>query len=661
MYLSNSCQEDIELTYEDFQTYLPQYGFDEKQIEFFKETFEIIMNNRDTSKVTCFAARPGIGKSTFIKTLMHCCIGLDFFKGKYNPIGLVIITDSMKRLEGLSNGKEDSIEAKKNWGELFEDWGINEHYEEFEKSVIVLKSDTPFLEQLQKQHYKPIVLMSTQRYFMLSKKVRDQLFSFSYNGEVLKRNTVIFDECPYFSETVQINSYNLAMIESALLEGLSDDVEDKEFVTREFTVFKNRLIDQMAQNERESDDSDIILYWKDKRYSTITPNDKLFFEVVENNMVSLTQKYGSILKDLECLKEMAKNGAIFYCFKKKEGKDYERSFVLVMDNREAFYLGKDRKIFVFDATADIDPRYDLDYVEIVDGKSYSNPLNMTITNVNIPTSKTTLCNNSKKSIKIIDTIRKYIVNQVIGGMEEGKEILIATYKNICNRFNYGFPQVAYFGNLKGFNEYKDLVKMAHIGMNRYSPMAYYYIYCGCHRDKYMELSEMSRKESLDYLTNLTQKQGRQKFLNDIMIRSMLADFEQNIFRLAIRNYDNKENVQVWTFYNTNSEVYNALTKAIESRYKPCGVVFEYEETPMELQISKIQDRKPPKGKKKTNAQKIIEWCENQEEGTIFKISTLLSDTGLSNNSFKETRKSNNVIKKMFAKMKTKKQGYYKIC
>lgn len=168
-----------ELTYEDFETYLPQYDFDKKQIQFFKDTFEIIMHNRDTSKVTCFADRPGIGKSTLIKALMHCCIGYDAFKGQYEPIGLIVITDSMKRLEGLSDGRKDRIEAEECWGELFEDWGIKYHYKEFEKNVIVLKSDVPFLEQLQKQHYKPIILMSTQRYFMLSKKVRDQLFTFN--------------------------------------------------------------------------------------------------------------------------------------------------------------------------------------------------------------------------------------------------------------------------------------------------------------------------------------------------------------------------------------------------------------------------------------------------------------------------------------------------
>ena len=647
-----------ELTYEDIETYLPQYDFDEKQIQFFKETFEIIMHNRDTSKVTCFADRPGIGKSTLIKALIHCCIGYDAFKGQYEPIGLIIITDSMKRLDGLSDGKRDRIEAEECWGELFEEWGIKYHYKEFEKNVIVLKSDVPFLEQLQKQHYKPIVLMSTQRYFMLSKKVRDQLFTFNYKGEVHKRNTIIFDECPYFSETVQINSYNLAMIETALLEGLSDEVEDKEFATREFSVFKNRLIDQMAKNEKEIENSDVILYWKDERYPTITPNDTLFFKVVEDNMESLTQKYSAVLKDLESLREMAQKGALFYCFKKKRGNNYERSFVLVRDNREAFYLGQDKKFFVFDATADVDPRYDLDYVEIVDGKKYNNPLSMKITNVNIPTSKTTLCNGRKQSIKITDVIKKYINNRIVDGIGKQRKVLIVTYKSLCNRFNREFSYVGYFGNLKGFNDYKDIYKMAHIGMNRYSPMAYFYIYCGCHMDKYKELSKMSKKESLEYLTNLVQKQECQEFLNDVMIRCILADFEQNIFRLAIRNYGNEDNVHIWTFYNIDGGIYDALSTAIENRYRQYGVTFEYEDAPIEFQISKLQDRKPPDGKEETNAQRIVNWRNSLPDKTGYKVQDLLKGTGLTNKQFQKAKSKNPLLANILKADKTDKKGYY---
>ena len=366
------------------------------------------------------------------------------------------------------------------------------------------------------------------------------------------------------------------------------------------------------------------------------------------------------MKDLESLKEMAQNGAIFYCFKKRKGNNYERSFVLVRDNREACYLAQDTHCLVYAATGDVDPRYDLDYIEVIDGKKYNNPLNMTITNVNIPTSKTTLCNSRKQSIKTTDTIKKYIKNHITCGIGKQRKVLIVTYKSICNRFSSEFDYVGYFGNLKGYNDYKDILKMAHIGMNRYSPMAYFYIYCGCHMDKYKELSEMSKQESLEYLTNMVQKQECQDFLNDVMVRCILADFEQNIFRLAIRNYDNTDDVHIWTFYNTDNCAYEALSTAIESRYEQYGVNFIYEDAPIEFQINKIKDRKPPEGKQKTTEPHIIEWREQLPPGTEYKVQTLLNETGLNDKQFQKAKSNNEVLAKILESDKTDRKGYYKV-
>lgn len=298
--LANGKQENrTKLLWDDFTTYLPQYKFDEKQLQFFKDAFEIIISNRDTSKVTCFSTRCGIGKSTFIHTFMHCCIGDFFFMGRHEPQGLVVVTDSIKRLEELSNSNKNKADVEKCWGEVLEGWGVLEnHYKEFEKNVIVLRSDEPFKEQLIKQHYRPIVLLSTQRYFMLAESTREQLFSFTYNGKPMKRDIVIFDECPQFSETVTINSVNLTKIESALYEGLSDEVKDKEFVIREFKAFKDRLLDQMDEKEKISKESNVTIYWKDERYSSITLNDDLLFKVIVENMESLSKQYNGIWKDM---------------------------------------------------------------------------------------------------------------------------------------------------------------------------------------------------------------------------------------------------------------------------------------------------------------------------------------------------------------------------
>ena len=58
-------------------------------------------------------------------------------------------------------------------------------------------------------------------------------------------------------------------------------------------------------------DSNVTIYWKDEHYSNITPNDDLFFKVIYDNVESLSNQYNQFLKDILCLKTMAKEGAAF--------------------------------------------------------------------------------------------------------------------------------------------------------------------------------------------------------------------------------------------------------------------------------------------------------------------------------------------------------------
>ena len=197
-------------------------------------------------------------------------------------------------------------------------------------------------------------------------------------------------------------------------------------------------------------------------------------------------------------------------------------------------------------------------------------------------------------------------------------------------------------------------------MNRYPPTAYFYIYCGCNMNVYHELKDMTEDESKNFFKSINSNSSEyQSILDTIMLRCMLADFEQNIFRLAIRNYGNTDNVHIWTFYNNGSDVYSALSSMIEDRYKPYGTLFEYEDTPEELQIEKVKDRKPPEGKEKTNAQKVIEWYEKLPANEEFKIGKVLKDTQLTNNQLQNVRKKNSVVEKIFEKCKTERKGYYR--
>lgn len=273
------------------------------------------------------------------------------------------------------------------------------------------------------------------------------------------------------------------------------------------------------------------------------------------------------------------------------------------DNKDCFYLGQDRKFFVFDATADLDPRYDLDYVDVVTGDKYNKDINMEITFVNMSTSKNVLCRKSKRATQSINAAASYMKQKIKQAVGSHKDILVATYSDLVKRFEKDFEHVVYFGNIKGYNDYKDMYRMAHIGMNRFPNLAYYYMYCGCHPEEYDKLAEMSEEESLHFFDQLSKNHNKEyeDIITEVMLRCMLADFEQNIFRLAIRNFKNTDKVRVWVFCNTDDVLYHELANRIEKRYGPYGVKFTYEDAPEELQIEKVKDRKPPEGKNQTNA------------------------------------------------------------
>lgn len=645
------------LKYKDFESYLPEFDFHNKQIQFFKDAFEIVTNNRDTNKVTVIPARCGIGKSIFIKTFMHSCIGDEYRRKHEVPHGLIVITDSIKRLEDLSNGEIES--TKEYWGEAFVDWKDKVHYKDFLKNVIVLHSGAPFNEQLIEQQNKPIILMSTQRYFMLTPNIRDLLFKFKHNNELYPRDTVIFDERPLFSETISIDSFNFANVEAAFNEGLSEKVMHKKFILDEFGKFKNKMLKIMEDKEKISNDENVTLYWKDDEISTITSNDELLFSVVADNLNYLYKKYQYISRDLKCLKILVQNGAIFNSVKSKNG-DYMRSFNIIKYNREYFKPGGDVKFFVFDATADIDPSYSVDYVEVLDNFKYDIPIKMKMINVDLSISKSSLrrTGNIRAMSK---ALYEYICKQTEAEHINKDRILIATYRDLYYQFTNKMSHVGYFGNLRGFNDYKDLSAMAHIGLNRFSHMAYFYIYCGLDENIQKELSEMSESESLQYFKNYNNPRNELfKLTEEIEIGCILTDLEQNIFRLSIRNYNNTKKATVWTFYNRESILLNKLSFMIADRYKKIGVEFEYKETPDEFKLLKIKTRKSSNNQTNTHPQIVIAWLEKQPTGRVFKVKELLSETGLSNKQFQKVKENNEVVGRMFEKIKTSKKGEYKI-
>jgi hypothetical protein len=600
----------------------------EKQTMFYNDMLELTNSDNDSNYVTCIPARCGIGKSTFIQAYIRACIDGSFS----GQIGVIVITDTIRRLEGLVSSEIDNKGKESAWNSFISTY-IN--------GVAVLKSyGEPFNIQLERQIDKPVILLSTQRYFMLDKDTRERLFTFRYRNMTYQRNRVFFDESPYFNKIVNIDIETLNKIDTAIKK-LDETVQSKDKLIIEFELFSRWLQDVMSEKEKMRDKS-LTLYWKEKNQDLVR-KDIAFL----NSLLETVGTIDNVYSDIKNIIFLMQKGGLFFSQKKKDSNEYKKGFALSIDNREAFYLGENKaKFFVFDGTCDIDPNYKVDYVRLVDCSKYNLPLNLKITNISIPTSQAVICNKGEKARTTIETILRYLGKECLD-----IDLLIITYKKIIKRFAERYKSVGYFGGIKGLNDYNKFYNMAHIGMNRYTDISYFLMYCNSNPMEYKHLITMSEEESIQYFDEILRSK---KKIESTIVGSMLADFEQNLFRLAIRNYDNNNKVNIWTFYNNSSPCYKALSKRIEERYRPLGAEFEYLEKPAEYRKKITMDRKPAKGKESTYPQKIIEFLTAH---STFLIDDLRKYVGITNQGIYNAKNRNAAVKAEFEKFE--KAGKYK--
>ena len=598
----------------------------------------------------------------FISALIQYVLSPGFLSARSDYFGMVIITDSIERLEGLTD-KSDETTTEREWMEFVEKWGLFSVDRLLKEQVCLLKSGEPFSEQLKRQECRPIVLMSTQRYFMLNESIRDHLFYFKgKRGETIERTLVLFDEYPYFSKTAEIDHYKLGRIESALNMGLANDVEEKDFMTAGYDVFKRRLLDVMKDKEKKREKENLYLYWKDRYVNTITNNDELFFQVIEEHKASLISRYRNFMEDINTLKTIMKEGAILKSEKKGSKSRYNLSFHVIKDNRHCFYLGGNRKFFVFDGTADIDPRYNLDYIEFCKIKKADTPINLTVQTIRCNTSKINLAamNRRMKLSAFTEAVCEYVKGQV----EKDDKVLIVTYQPNTGWYRDQFPKedIRYFGNLKGFNYYRDYCYLAHIGLNRFPDLEYLFRYFACHYDEYEKLAQMTEEETIAYfdaaLRRETADNKVRKAIDDIGQRTILCDFEQNIFRLKIRDITNTDPVMVFVLYDYQDQFFTGLRELMEARFKPYGVRFEYLKSLPGLSLKKTMSRKARNEDGPTNCQKVITFLEKMKRTkTQFMSGDISKTTGLTIKQIQKTKK-NKDVKALFREAATGKNGVY---
>ena len=594
------------------------------QEEFHNEMVSLLNEDKNTEIVTCIPARCGIGKTNFIKSYVNWCA--------HNNIGLVVVTDNLVRL--------------------------NEIYvydEKAKESIFMCEAETSLLAEKDYIRNIPVVLISTQKYFGLDEEQRAILFEYKCVRINAGRNKVIFDEMPLFYTSNELNVEKINTVDTLIRCGLDDTVKNKEEILTLFVRGREAFFNYIKKLE-SSYDKDITFFANADELEIVRNSFGDFFDMIEKHKAMLQKfdKTTNYVKNLELLKDICLNGGFYSGNKKREGYKYGNSFFNYKHNGEYFKSKSGKvKFFVFDATCDIHPLYQQEFIRKHSMDKYTIPLNLKIKIVNSQTSKKALDRE-----KVIDIV-SYIKDK-----KTTDKPLIFTYKEYEKQFKNNFDNVEHFGNIKGYNNYNDVTESYQIGINRFNPFTYFLMVATINKEYYEMVTSMTVEKSIEFFDSVIKTnndsggsmEGLTKYyMEEVLIKSVVADFEQNMFRTSIRNIDNTNENITYLFMNYGYKTYSKIAEAIEKRYSGIAEV-EYVETPDIVSISKVKKRKTSNGE--SHAQKILKYLDTLEEGEMFKTSEMLSETGLKQVQLDKVKANNPSIKKWFYIMKTDEKGWY---
>ncbi len=581
---------------------------------------ETQINNADPDRTTVISLRPGSGKSQYIIYRISEAIR--------NKQGLLVVTDSIERLEGMSSadGADDEIAT---------------YIKRNENKIALLTADT-FQTEIKVASYKPVVAMTTQRFFKMSPVEINSLISANQFGI----KTIMIDEQPDIIKTINISIEELNIIDSAINTSLSNliDPDDKQLLLSSFQQIDESFRDgfQMAESSHDAGT------WSDYYYKPELADASTTFARLANKYKSELQKYNcNIMQMIGAVSMMASDGAMLISQKigRKDDANKYCNFLSIVKDYAQWYTSVNARIIIFDGTASLNPYYQRDFFQVIncdDSKLLPDLNNLTINLIDINTSKSKMMRDSDHRQALID----YLLAQ--------PEVTQAVFTNQATEkyFDDVAELTGHFQNLKGFNKFRNLTNITQIGLHRMPDYVYKYL-CG-----YSNGLNINTERNSKSVTRIISKDRLIDYRNQLL----LADIEQNLFRSKIRNADNNDPVvyNIISAYNgkdSESMINAKLADMIQSRYTQMGATVNRIDTPIEIQISKAQSRNVAS---ETKPQKIFNWLYSKDIGYIFRKKELRDDLGFSDAQLNSAILGSPVLKDLFAKMKISRGLYQRL-
>ncbi|KIR01620.1 hypothetical protein P261_00434 [Lachnospiraceae bacterium TWA4] len=603
--------------------------------------------NDDTIQgVNIFDGVPGLGKSTFLSSLVQSWI-LD------NPFrGLLVLTDSIDRLEDLLK-TDDAIMVRK-----------------IKQKVALVTADNR-TDGMIEARTRPILLISTQKFTRMKVTEVPQLLDYWIDGQEYCRDTIIFDEAPTVCDDAKLTIRELNDLHT-FVNAIPDtyNQSDKDWIMAEYDELRKQLID-LIKNLEGDRKQNIYLYYnwgKPFREHALTSDDRRFFKILEDNKPKEKDD-----KTIRFLYQMSFRGAIYQASKKTNASEYDKGFIMESDGvfkidaftyNRRFWTNYEQniRVFIFDGTAKTSKIYPY-YWNIYDCSQFRVPLDfLTVHLVDINASKTALTSDKKKELRLAK-IKSYLGKLKL----DPNDTLMVTHSKLVKSgefkplgFDSNKSNIAYFGNVKGKNEYNNRHTFIQLGLMRESTI------------RYLIYAMQNDKQMLKYITsnNESMEQSIQKFdsllnpsdnrLDDYILPRALADFLQNLYRIKVREIENREPIDVYLFTKVNDNLIESIRESLPMAKVEADQlkIKDFKEELQQMPLDELKFRVAnSKGK---YAKAIYDWLSVRAIGEMFKVKTLQVDLGISKGKFYNTLKDNLTLNELLKRMKTSKKGYYKV-
>lgn len=546
-------------------------------------------------KVSVLSIPCGSGKSTALTRLISEVLE------RNDGEGLIIVTDSVDRMKEY--WKPDTRNP------AFDDV-LLAFIKRHEDQVAVMNRDN-YDSMRRQQWHKPVVVLTTQRYFSWSpERVKELL---RWDGGT--RPLIIFDEAPYLSVERDVTAATINKVAAALRMGIEamDDAsrEAKEWAITFWEDVRAKLLAQMDELE----------YMPDLQYACIAgeENDGLdaFLANVHENRSKLDTDKDRIVDMVEDVALLLKDWGVYSHRGTAQSGQYESKYTVHVDHRD-LVTGLDAKVIVLDGTATVSPMYDEDYVYMSPTRDFIRSLAyLTIRICDVPTGESELRGNAGETAKMI---RSYLAHAT--GVD--RDLVIFSSKKMEESFRAaGFDKehTGHFNNIKGLNSYSRAVNIAQVGLNRKPPIEYLALDLARNADVREQLIADTAAEG--YIAAMDKAREALDYSRETMTRHVLADMEQNMYRGVIRN---AANTKPYTYYVFIEHAhYQQLIAAIKERYEPLGAT-------VELVSRETVEAYRPQGTMSQRIKAMKDWLENWD-GSPVRQSKVYAKLGMTRTDF----------------------------